>query len=67
MVKDTKYTSDVMNFIQKTIKEKPELIKTREKLYNTWWNTKEQEVNDKRDLEKNNLKPDSYTYFSYKN
>lgn len=65
MAKDTNYTSETMNFIREYTKNKPELEKKRDALRKTWWDKDEQEVNEDRNLDKNNLGSGGYVYFSY--
>ncbi|MBY0379176.1 MAG: DUF3460 family protein [Burkholderiales bacterium] len=65
-MKNTKYTSDAMNFINQLVKDKHELKQKRQELRSTWWDKSELEVDSERELNKDNLKSDGYTYFSYK-
>ena len=65
MAKNTKYTSDAMNFIKELVKDKPELRQKRQELRSTWWDKSELEVDTERELNKDNLKSDGYIYFSY--
>ncbi len=63
--KDTNYTSEPMNFIKSLLKNNPTLKETQKKLRSTWWDLEEKQVEEERNLDKDNLKENGYTYFSY--
>jgi hypothetical protein len=67
MTKDTQYTSEPMNFIQQLVKGNPQLQEKQDKLRKTWWDKDDTEVNQERQLNKNNLPTQGYSYFSYDN
>lgn len=66
MTKNTNYTSDAMNFIKQMNENIPNLASTRENLRSTFWDKDFDEINNERELDKDNLKIEGYVYFSYK-
>jgi hypothetical protein len=65
MAKNTSYVSDATKFIKELKQQKPYLKKQQESLRKTWWDKSEDEVTEELELDKKNLKPQSYAYFTY--
>jgi hypothetical protein len=65
MAKNTNYVSDATIFINDLVQKRPYLREQQETLRKTWWDKEEQEVVTESQLDKENINPDSYAYFSY--
>lgn len=64
-MKNTKYTSDAMNFIKTVVEKNPAIEAKQKKLRSTWWDKDASDIAIESELDKTNLKPTAYAYFDY--
>ncbi len=67
MAKDTKYISDITNFIRSLYKTDPQIYPKQVKLRDTWWDKSFIDDDEQQSYAKNKVKLDGYAYYSYKN
>jgi 7,8-dihydro-6-hydroxymethylpterin-pyrophosphokinase len=65
MAKDTKYVSDITQFIKSYLHEHPKVVDKQKQLRSTWWDTKGIDQAEQNSYQNSAVKLDGYSYFSY--